>query len=685
MEFMEFKQAVAAQFARMSKNGKLFRTNTEKDTLWETYLGSFPEGTNPIYRVRTEHDCSCCKSFIRTIGGVVAIMPDGKKRSIWEFDEFVGPEYQAVANALHGLVMAQEIAGPFFHYEKHVGTDKNFEDILKGKGETTSGSNIIQWQHFYVTLPTAVVTKKDQIGTLQGEARSNFDVALRGLREVTPDSVETVLELIAQNSLYRGEEQKAAVKTFQTLQKKFLKLTPEDQVLFVWSLNNDVAFGARIRNTVIGTLLVDLSDGDDLEKAVKSFEAKVAPTNYKRPTALVTKAMIDAAKKTVEELGLTSALERRYAVLTDLSINDILWADHGAKKKIAGASVFDDIPVGAAVPKLDKVETVSVEKFLADILPKADSIEVFVENRHTPNFVSLIAPGDPTAVPMFKWGNAFSWSYNGELADSIKEKVKAAGGVVEGLLCCRLAWNNSDDLDFHMHEPSGHRIYYGCRRVVSPCGGMLDVDANGADGNRPNPVENIAYSHSTAKHMQSGNYRLVVNQFSKRGTDNPGFEVEIDAGGTIYNFAHPQAVPAGALIDVALITFDAKTKAFTVKSKLESTSSSKMVWGIPTQQFNRVTAIMNSPNHWDGDVIGNKHLLFMIDGAKNDGAARGFYNEFLNGQLDKHRKVLELVGGKTKVKDSPNQLSGLGFSSTSRNTVTVKVTGSFTRIINVAI
>ena len=58
----------------------------------------------------------------------------------------------------------------------------------------------------------------------------------------------------------------------------------------------------------MGTLLIDLSNGVDLERAVKSYENIMAPSNYKRPTALITKKQIEAAQKKVEELGLTDAL-----------------------------------------------------------------------------------------------------------------------------------------------------------------------------------------------------------------------------------------------------------------------------------------------------------------------------------------------------------------------------------------
>ena len=63
MNFLKFKNAVAKQFKKMS-DAKLYQTDVDKDTLWETYLSSFPEGTNLMFRERTEHDCNCCKQFI---------------------------------------------------------------------------------------------------------------------------------------------------------------------------------------------------------------------------------------------------------------------------------------------------------------------------------------------------------------------------------------------------------------------------------------------------------------------------------------------------------------------------------------------------------------------------------------------------------------------------------------------
>jgi hypothetical protein len=48
-----------------------------------------------------------------------------------------------------------------------------------------------------------------------------------------------------------------------------------------------------------------------------------------------------------------------------------------------------------------------------------------------------------------------------------------------------------------------------------------------------------------------------------------------------------------------------------------------------------------------------------------------------------HKRVFEALGGKMRVSESDNQLSGIGFSSTQRNELVVKVEGQVSRIIRI--
>jgi hypothetical protein len=667
--FGVIKHAVMAQFQRMNGH-ELFRTAADNDTMWETYLGSFPEGTNPMYRKRREYDCSCCRQFVRAVGNVVAII-DNRLVSIWDID-CEDSVYATVASAMSALVKSHPIDNQFLHTEGKAGTDKNYEDSADG---------LKTWEHFFVNIPNSRVLVKKDIGPKLADSRAQHDVLLRSLSELTVDAADTVLELIAQNSLYRGEEHNHAVTTFRRTKAAFDQLAAEDRDNFVWSQIGELTGSVlRFRNTAIGALVSDLSANHDLERAVKAFETMVAPANYKRTTALVTPAMVAKAREAVADLGLTSALDRRYATLTDITVTNILFADRNAKKAMAG-DVFDEITATAAVkPRtFDKVEEVGIDKFITDILPRTTSLEVLVENRHVGNFVSLVAPADPTANLLFKWDNRFSWSYNGDFADSLRERVKRAGGNVSGDLCCRLAWYNYDDLDLHMREPDGNEIAYH-NKGPSRLGGQLDVDMNAGGPRSREPVENIFYG--TSAHMREGNYTLFVHQYAHREPKDVGFEAEIDFKGDIRRFACARALRQGETVVVAEMRYT-RAKGIEIIRSLPATTVSKKVWGVDTETFHKVNVMMLSPNHWDDRGVGNKHFFFMLDGCQNDGTARGFYNEFLKGELDPHRKVFEIVGSKMRTDETPDQLSGLGFSSTQRNHAIVRVGGAFTRTVRV--
>lgn len=664
--YHDFVVALQKQLTKMAKTG-LFEVAADKDLVWNHYLDSFPAGTNQKFRERREYDCNCCKQFIRDVGRVVTFV-DGKRVSIWDIK--VGGYYQAVVDALSKLIHAAPIANEFLHFTTKVGTAQS--NVLED-------DKVVTYNHFHAVLPQNFVKPNADIATALSRSRSNVQVLERSLIELTADAAETIIELNAQGSLYRGNEQIASVNLFLDLKNKYDALDAAGKEAFVWTNGLKLGERGKFRNTAIGTLLEDLSGGMDIESAVKRWEKVMAPANYKRPTALVTEAMIKKAQETVQEMGLMDSLPRRFAVLEDLTVNNVLFADRNTKK---ATDVFGDLLKDAKKPVKGpaNVEEISVEKFIKDVLPTATSIEALVENRHTGNLVSLVAPVYPDAPNMLKWDNNFSWSYNGEVTDSIKERVKAAGGAVEGALRISLAWHNPDDLDLHMRTPSGSHIHYA-RYARRASGGELDLDMNGMDrADSHNPVENIIFRDE--RQIEEGIYKVWVNQFNQRSHDRVGFTVQVDYKGEQYDFSHPRELRPDADVDVVTFRYTRKDGVQIIDS-MPHTKQSKEVWGIKTEQFQKVSVVMNSPNHWDGQETGNKHYFFMLEGAKQPGGTRGFYNEYLRNELNEHRKVFEHLAGKMKVPASDDQLSGLGFSDTQRNELTVKVTGAFTRTLKV--
>lgn len=686
--FKDFVKAIQKNLQQMSKDSsRLFTVNVDTEELYNLYLDSFPAGTNEIYRERREYDCSCCRHFIRDVGNVVSIK-NGELHTIWGINPVSDDKYNVVAAALDAYVKQKAVLGVFLKKEKRIGTPENREMLPTGK--------INKYEHFFVDLPEICIFKECYGHTLEGDLSQFRDVRnvfKRSLDEISKEAVDTVLELIAQNSLYKGAEWKKQLTEFKNYQKEYGKLTDEQKELWIWekSISAGAVIG-KIRNHSIGTLLVNISEGMDLDLAVRKYEQIVAPVNYKRPKAIFTKKMLEDAKKTITELGYMDSLQRRFATLDDITVNNILFSNKDAAKRITGAmDLFDEMKQDVAIdPKrFSKVEEISAEDFIKNVLPVAKELEVYLENKHIQNMVSLIAPEVAAAKTMFKWNNGMSWAYTGNITDSdIKENVKAAGGSVTGVVRFSIQWNDKDgkdnsDLDAHCIEPKGgEHIYFGCRKSLRTRG-ELDIDiTQPVDQCRASngvAVENITYP--SKEYMIPGTYKFFVNQFAYRGSQ--GFKAEIEVNGEIHSYEYN--APVRGNVDVAEVILD-QSGNFKVVDKLPGNCAtiSKDVWGIKTLQFTPVSVVCYSPNYWDEQKgIGHQHLFFMLKDCINPEEPNGYYNEFLKPELEQHRRVFEALGAKAHVKDVDDQLSGVGFSLTKRNDLIIKVKGATERVLKI--
>lgn len=646
-DFIKFSQAIHNRFQSYD-NVELYRTSIDTQVLYEEYLKAFPAGTNPIFRTNTEHDCSCCRNFIKNLGTVV-VLKDGVIYTIWEELGDLPYPYGEVATHLATFVKANAtITGVYRTKERQYGHESN-KETYEGK--------VIQWNHFYGYVGRkhySASPEKDAglINTLAG-------VFLRGLQSISRQSVDDVIELIEQNALYRGEEHLATVRAFKDLQTAYYV---DMEGTFHWE--NVSKKGAGIRNTVIGTLLTDLSDGVPMETAVASFEKKVAPENYKRTTALITPSMITAALTKLRDLDLEDAVSRRFAKLSDVSINNVIWADNSAKammKDTLADALMQSTQVRTA-PTATKATDITIADFMTTVVPTASAMAILMKNALSSNLVSLTAPVHADVKHLFQWSNNFAWSYNGNITDSIKEKVKRAGGNTNAQLRVSLAWFNGDDLDIHADTPHGH-IYYGNK------GGVLDVDMNaGGANNKIDPVENLSW-----KDPVNGQYRIIINQFNCRSTENVGFVLEVENAGTVTQYTYENRV----VDNVTALAFTIKDGLITSlesSDALKSEAKSTTLWGMKTEAFVSVDTLMFSPNYWDENATGNKHWFFILKGCKNDEPTRGIYNEFLTQSLHEHRKVFEVLGSQTMCPVVDEQLSGVGFSSTRKDEVVIQVT-----------
>src|SRR5690606_33906135 len=117
-----------------------------------------------------------------------------------------------------------------------------------------------------------------------------------------------------------------------------------------------------------------------------------------------------------------------------------------------------------------------------------------------------------------------------DVADSVKQRVKAAGGKIDCDLRISLSWFNFDDLDLHANTPYGH-IYFSNKMNI------LDVDMNAGGGRSRNAVENLAFNN-----LRDGHYKVYVNQYHRRETIDVGFAIEIEHGGVLRTFSQAKGL-----------------------------------------------------------------------------------------------------------------------------------------------
>lgn len=96
-----------------------------------------------------------------------------------------------------------------------------------------------------------------------------------------------------------------------------------------------------------------------------------------------------------------------------------------------------------------------------------------------------------------------------------------------GDVAFRLLWEGRSDLDLHVQDPTGERIFFGERRVES--GGVLDVDCNGAsDRLCRHPIENVFWPEGRAP---EGLYRFWVRAHYVDPSESPvAFQLQVLRG-----------------------------------------------------------------------------------------------------------------------------------------------------------
>jgi tetratricopeptide (TPR) repeat protein len=501
-----------------SKEDCLFRLDCDAEEIWNIYLSSLPDEIGGICHEKHGHDCERCWAWFKSMANVVMIDSDFEIKTLFGFETI--PEYGEVFKVLDEFLKTKSVNDVFLFDQYSAGV---FNSFSEHDGEC---------HHFYLDIPDKFHAGSEEISSEMEDARMQRRLFEEALNLISPDAVDTVLGLVYSKSLYGSVQWKDALEDLREAFEEYERID-ENSNNWLWKKSAILPRNVtNIINTAMGTLLLDITEGMDLMKAVTNYEKITAPESHRTYSS----EMLADAKSKIKEMGYEDSLERRFAKLEDISINNLLFANRNVKATI-GNTIFDELKLDASrkVHSFDNVSEISLDEFINSVLADAQEISLYADSKFSDNFVSLIAPMNADAPGMFQWDNPFSWAYE----------------------------------------------------------------------------DNITDCHSNSSH-----------------------------------------------------------------------------WNVTLDDFVAVSVICFSPNFWNGNEFGDKHIFFMLKDCINDSNPRGWLSEYLNNELYPHRNVMEALSFEIRVEDTQDQLSGIGFAlgKPGENKITVKVkTKNNERIWNVII
>lgn len=390
------EQNIRESFNQAIASGEpLFTTNVEN--LFDIYLNNLPE------EGRQHYNCHACRDFINRYGGLVTIDDEGYMHPVmWNF---VAPDF--FHNAITDVEYAVEhskVTGVFLTSEKRLGTPK-------------TGT----WTHMAVVLPRTwhpfMHNKSHNLYTAEqkmAEKREDFKMLMGATRKYDLATVESAVNLLRSNSLYRSEKVLGIAEWFLELKnqqgnRRFSNL--------VWKKVATAPAGfCHISSSVIGSLLDDIQADMDFNAVMARFDEKMNPTKYQRPKAAPGAQNVARAEKIVAELGIANSLKRRYARLEEVQK---VWVSREDKPKSTGVfgNVFAGVKTKESVEKPAPIvghgTTMTWEKFQRTVLPTAKKIEVKIGYGRD-SYAALVTAADSEAPPIIAWDteenrNPFSW------------------------------------------------------------------------------------------------------------------------------------------------------------------------------------------------------------------------------------------------------------------------------------
>lgn len=386
----------------------LYETDADRGVLWNTYLAYLaPE-------IRQEHTCFCCQHFFKLYAHLV-YFEDGVMKSVfWKAAECAAENKSAV-EALELAVQSKRATNRFW-----------IDGVCAG--EYVKGG----FDHIAAKLPdTATVTSGMTAYARIGKNKEDLKNMRVSLNTLNRKTVQTALTLLKSGKLARSE---VAISQAEFL----LSLYSMDKMQFLLAVSEAPDGFLHPRSSMISTLLEDIEKGKNTEQISASWALKMDPLAYQRPQAAPSGGQIERAEKLFAEMGLATALQRRWAGPEDLDPH-AFWMPPAAKEQ-ATKGLFGHLKTKQSGELLVSQQPVEITftKFLKSVLPTAEAVQLI-----SGSVYGCSAASDLNSKPLLQWDDGGAnrktyslWAqtaYTLELADfGVKSGVEIRGAVYGG-------------------------------------------------------------------------------------------------------------------------------------------------------------------------------------------------------------------------------------------------------------
>ena len=282
------------------------------------------------------------------------------------------------------------------------------------------------------------------------EKLEDFGVLSRSLDEFPLTVAKQALQVVDSDALYRVDKVKGVAEWFRDLHND-IDGNRRNRSNLIWLAVATAPVGfAHVRNTMIGTLLADISEGMDFATVSRRFTEKMHPLQYQRPQAAPTSGNIQQAEKIVAQLGIEKSLTRRFARLDEIQL---LWKPDRGTAEPRSSGVFAGVQSKQKARATTSINmpprTMTWVKFEKEALPKAARIEYLVPQVRS-NYCALVTAQDQDAPPILQWDgeprNPISWYvYNGGSSPVDWGLQVAAWCPVTGVCLQPSMWNGGSE------------------------------------------------------------------------------------------------------------------------------------------------------------------------------------------------------------------------------------------------